>query len=1044
MLYVVDLTSIIKLDQIFLHRTFLRRSRVICFVNPSMSDGRRLPPPRVVAWASWEEWQGAAKLVAPAILGIPGGESIPSSSSSSSSSHVAPWKASASACLSALNAFIVRGRAPLAVHATHQLLSLLLELSIDEQGDNSHAVGSGFIPSSEARQEGVRLALSMALQRLVNGLADSGQKGAFASSVFDVAARLGLPRSLVDLRHESAHGALPSLPLLRSAACGALRWLWGRYWAHQGSHTLRLLEAAPGTQHMQQQHRGTQSLDHAASTGSIMFSDNSLVFTAAHHPSVSASSISGGGMSVSGLSAFGTPQLISLYGRTVWEKVSSSITNAGSASNGGDGGGAASKPAVAARRRTPPAAAAISTSGTNGIGVNERVSEADWYALESISCGSSASAAKGKAGGKLGSKAKRGKPTDNAISPDLPRAAITHTAPLIVIDPVAAEAYKKAIAKAAAIVTSSAGAGGSAVSPTIALLSAVAAIPKPRPQQQQQPAPAATPSSSSSSDGDIGSVRNVASSASLSGSAASGLKRGRGLVGDDDQAQPLPAVNNSPAAAPDIEAAILSRVEKGLKDATKGFPWFRAAVLLPLVNAECGLLRPPADTPTPTASTTFPPSSSTVSALSSLSSGRVCSPDAVRALTAGWAPLLLRLTALHPSLGALLLEQLLRCATEAASAALSSEASADDASAIGDSSANGVVAVRAMSWARLLISRHWHALAAAAASGGGGNSGGNWALAVMPSSAPSSSATASSAAAPTLTFLLSKPSWSPKQAAWMAAPAPASILCGLSQAFKKPLPQSKAQKVANMKAVATGSTRSGSGNNSGGHWQHPSLSVDAAIYPTVLSSLRSALCEPALARSATLQQIASLAADCGVDVDAVRADAAACMLALSTVPAVDTAAYSSAVAEEEEVNSSSAGPPDAALIAAVATANSATAIVDHSFQQQSQQKVQATTTTVTTMMMDLDALEALLGDEGGDSAARANNGAVHLSSAPSAQPATVGGAALPPAATAPAPAQPAEAAAIASFASSARSPAADAAGWRIRSGSRPRWTLGGL
>ena len=53
----------------------------------------------------------------------------------------------------------------------------------------------------------------------------------------------GLPRLLVDIRHEASHNDLPSLPLLRLAASDALQWLQAGYWQRQQDHL-----------HQQQQH----------------------------------------------------------------------------------------------------------------------------------------------------------------------------------------------------------------------------------------------------------------------------------------------------------------------------------------------------------------------------------------------------------------------------------------------------------------------------------------------------------------------------------------------------------------------------------------------------------------------------------------------------------------------------------------------------------------------------------------------------------------------------------------------------------------------
>ena len=53
-------------------------------------------------------------------------------------------------------------------------------------------------------------------------------------------AAVGLPRILVDVRHEASHNELPSLALLRLAADSALTWLAHSYWQAQADHvTLR-------------------------------------------------------------------------------------------------------------------------------------------------------------------------------------------------------------------------------------------------------------------------------------------------------------------------------------------------------------------------------------------------------------------------------------------------------------------------------------------------------------------------------------------------------------------------------------------------------------------------------------------------------------------------------------------------------------------------------------------------------------------------------------------------------------------------------------
>lgn len=77
---------------------------------------------------------------------------------------------------------------------------------------------------------------SLAVVRMVNGIADSSQKGRVAASVASLAAAACLPRLLVDLRHEATHNELPSLPALQLAAHHALDWLRTNYWQRQKEH----------------------------------------------------------------------------------------------------------------------------------------------------------------------------------------------------------------------------------------------------------------------------------------------------------------------------------------------------------------------------------------------------------------------------------------------------------------------------------------------------------------------------------------------------------------------------------------------------------------------------------------------------------------------------------------------------------------------------------------------------------------------------------------------------------------------------------------
>lgn len=75
------------------------------------------------------------------------------------------------------------------------------------------------LSGGENRSENeLRLMYSMTILRFVNGLVDPIQKKAHAMSLTTLAKVLNLPRIFVDLRHQSSHNQLASLPMLKYAA----------------------------------------------------------------------------------------------------------------------------------------------------------------------------------------------------------------------------------------------------------------------------------------------------------------------------------------------------------------------------------------------------------------------------------------------------------------------------------------------------------------------------------------------------------------------------------------------------------------------------------------------------------------------------------------------------------------------------------------------------------------------------------------------------------------------------------------------------------
>ncbi|XP_065850947.1 protein LAS1-like [Euphorbia lathyris] len=73
---------------------------------------------------------------------------------------------------------------------------------------------------------------SMAILRLVNCVVEKTRKKT-EISIAEAAAAIGIPRTLIDIRHESSHRDLPSLTLVRNAAVQAIHWLKAYYWEPQ-------------------------------------------------------------------------------------------------------------------------------------------------------------------------------------------------------------------------------------------------------------------------------------------------------------------------------------------------------------------------------------------------------------------------------------------------------------------------------------------------------------------------------------------------------------------------------------------------------------------------------------------------------------------------------------------------------------------------------------------------------------------------------------------------------------------------------------------
>ena len=151
---------------------------------------------RLVPWASWDEWEQVGRYLF------------------DEKDHDVVRKG-----LAMVAAWRIRGRVPVGVDATANLR----EIQLNEPGMSDQLM---------------RLQYSISIVRFVNGVVDSAQKGRVAASVSGLAGKVGIPRILVDIRHESTHNELPTLSTLRIGSRLALEWLRKRYWTAQKRHIL--------------------------------------------------------------------------------------------------------------------------------------------------------------------------------------------------------------------------------------------------------------------------------------------------------------------------------------------------------------------------------------------------------------------------------------------------------------------------------------------------------------------------------------------------------------------------------------------------------------------------------------------------------------------------------------------------------------------------------------------------------------------------------------------------------------------------------------
>ncbi|TKY57128.1 Ribosomal biogenesis protein LAS1L [Spatholobus suberectus] len=160
----------------------------------SSSSARRLVP-----WLNWDEWL----FVKHALF--------------SDSPH------SVSSALKRISAWRSRGSFPVLIEVTASIIEIQLKDPCFRQDESNDASLS---------EEMLAMLYCMAIMRLVNGAVEKTRKKEVAS-IAVAADAIGIPRMLIDIRHEGSHRELPSLKIVRSASVKALDWLKSYYWEPQ-------------------------------------------------------------------------------------------------------------------------------------------------------------------------------------------------------------------------------------------------------------------------------------------------------------------------------------------------------------------------------------------------------------------------------------------------------------------------------------------------------------------------------------------------------------------------------------------------------------------------------------------------------------------------------------------------------------------------------------------------------------------------------------------------------------------------------------------
>ncbi|KAF5471097.1 hypothetical protein F2P56_011565 [Juglans regia] len=172
-----------------------------------LSHSRKLVP-----WLNWDEWLFVEH---------------------SLFSHSPDTVASA---LRRILAWQSRGCLPVAIEVTASIIEIQQKDPHFSRKDQSHGATFDYredqTNNGSLSEEILAMLYCMAIIRLVNGVIEKARKKTEVS-IAVAADAIGIPRMLIDIRHEGSHRELPALKMVRSASVKALDWLKSYYWEPQ-------------------------------------------------------------------------------------------------------------------------------------------------------------------------------------------------------------------------------------------------------------------------------------------------------------------------------------------------------------------------------------------------------------------------------------------------------------------------------------------------------------------------------------------------------------------------------------------------------------------------------------------------------------------------------------------------------------------------------------------------------------------------------------------------------------------------------------------